>query len=153
MPEKTRPLRTRFSVGCIRTVNGRFGPGWSFCALQMQTHEPYTAYAHWMLIQRMLSGAGVNHLQANMDQSSMSRATFLCAFADEVRRGAAHGFYVRYTKFQTIDEREHILAAAKRRRKAFRTANLFSRWKARVFWGGGCFSSFSDNRRRGGVYG
>ena len=33
------------------------------------------------------------------------------------------------------------------------TANLFSRWKARVFWGGGCFSSFSDSRRRGGAYG
>ena len=33
------------------------------------------------------------------------------------------------------------------------TANLFSRWKARVFWGGGCFSSFSDNRKRDGAYG
>ena len=86
----------------------------------MQTHEPYTAYAHWMLMQRMLSGAGVKHLQANMDQSSMTRAAFLCAFADEVRRGAAHGFYVRYTKYQTIDERERILHESNRRRKKFR---------------------------------
>ena len=28
-----------------------------------------------------------------------------------------------------------------------------SRWKARVFWGGGYFPSFSDSRRRGGAYG
>ena len=86
----------------------------------MQTHEPYTAYAHWMLMRRMLTGAGVKRLQANMDKSSMSRAGFLCAFAEEVRRGDANGFYVRYTKFQTIDERERILHDANRRRKMFR---------------------------------
>ena len=86
----------------------------------MQTHEPYTAYAHWMLLHRTLAGAGVKRLQANMDQSSMSRAGFLCAFVDEVRRGDAHAFYVRYTKFQTIDERESILWEAKRERARFR---------------------------------
>ncbi len=37
----------------------------------------------------------------------MSRAAFLCAFADEVKRGEAHGFFVRYTKFLTVDERRH----------------------------------------------
>ena len=86
----------------------------------MQTHEPYTAYAHWMLMHRMLTGAGVKRLQANMDKSSMSRAAFLCAFVDEVSRGDANGFYVRYTKFQTIDERERILHESNRRRKKFR---------------------------------
>ena len=86
----------------------------------MQTHEPYTAYAHWMLMHRMLTGAGVRHVQANMDQSSMSRAAFLCAFLDEVRRGDADAFFVRYTKFQTIDERESILRGAKRERERFR---------------------------------
>ena len=86
----------------------------------MQTHEPYTAYAHWMLMHRMLTGAGVRHVQANMDQSSMSRAAFLCAFLDEVRRGDADAFFVRYTKFQTIDERESILQDAKRERERFR---------------------------------
>ena len=86
----------------------------------MQTHEPYTAYAHWMLMHRMLTGAGVRHVQANMDQSSMSRAAFLCAFLDEVRRGEADAFFVRYTKFQTIDERESILWEAKRERERFR---------------------------------
>ncbi len=88
----------------------------------MQTHEPYTAYAHWMLMHRMLTGAGVRHVQANMDQSSMSRAAFLCAFLDEVRRGDADAFFVRYTKFQTIDERESILWEAKRERARFREA-------------------------------
>ena len=86
----------------------------------MQTHEPYTAYAHWMLMHRMLTGAGVRHVQANMDQSSMSRAAFLCAFVDEVRRGEADAFYVRYTKFQTIDEREEIVREARRARDEFR---------------------------------
>ena len=65
----------------------------------MQTHEPYTAYAHWMLMmRRTFTGAGVKRLQAKMDQTSMSRGAFLCAFADEVRRGDAHAFYVQYTK-------------------------------------------------------
>ena len=86
----------------------------------MQTHEPYTAYAHWMLMRRLLSGAGVKRLQANMDKNSMSRAAFLCAFVDEVQCGDADGFYVRYTKFQTIDERERILREARRERALFR---------------------------------
>ena len=33
------------------------------------------------------------------------------------------------------------------------TANLFSRWKARVLWDRGCFPSFSDSRGRGGACG
>ena len=41
-----------------------------------------------------------------MDQSSMSRAAFLCAYVEEVRQGVADAFFVRYTKFQTVDERE-----------------------------------------------
>ena len=86
----------------------------------MQTHEPYTAYAHWMLMHRLLTGAGVKRLQANMDKNSMSRAAFLCAFVEKTRRGDANGFYVRYTKFQTVDERKRILATAKRRRARFR---------------------------------
>ena len=49
----------------------------------MQVHEPYTAYAHWMLLHRILTGAGVERLQANMDQNSMTRAAFLCAYVDE----------------------------------------------------------------------
>ena len=48
------------------------------------------AYAHWMLIHRMLTGAGVERVQANMDIDSMSRAAFICTFADggSVRRVA-----------------------------------------------------------------
>ena len=38
----------------------------------------------------------------------------------KVQRGDADGFYVRYTKFQTIDERERILREARRERALFR---------------------------------
>ena len=86
----------------------------------MQVHEPYMAYAHWMLLHRMLTGAGVERVQVNMDIDSMSRAGFICAFADEIARGDAHGFYVRYTKFQTVDERKRILREANRARAQYR---------------------------------
>ena len=79
----------------------------------MQVHTPYTAYAHWMLMRRMASGAGVRRLQANMDIDSMSRAAFLSAFAEEVARGDAHAFFVRYTKFQPIGERKRIALSVK----------------------------------------
>ena len=88
----------------------------------MQMHLPYTVYAHWVLLHRILCGAGVKHLQANMDLSSTSRAAFLCAFADEVKRGDAHGFFVRYTKYQTIDERKNILRKAQKARPEFRNS-------------------------------
>ncbi|MCY4430294.1 MAG: hypothetical protein OXC11_07875 [Rhodospirillales bacterium] len=83
-------------------------------------HEPYMAYAHWMLVHRMLTGAGVERVQANMDIDSMSRAAFICTFADEIARGDAHGFYVRYTKFQPVDERKRILREANLVRARYR---------------------------------
>ena len=86
----------------------------------MQVHLPYTVYAHWFLLHRILSGAGVKRLQANMDISSTSRAAFLCAFAEEVMRGDANGFFVRYTKYQTVDQRKSILRAARNARDEFR---------------------------------
>ena len=86
----------------------------------MQIHLPYTVYAHWFLLHRLLHGAGVKHVQANMDIDSMSRAAFLCAFSEEVKRGDAHGFFVRYTKFQTVDERRGILEVSRKNRARFR---------------------------------
>ena len=86
----------------------------------IQVHEPYMAYAHWLLLHRIVTGAGVERLQANMDISSMTRAAFMCAFIDEVRRGDANGFYVRYTKFQTVDERKRIVHEANRAKARFR---------------------------------
>ena len=86
----------------------------------MQVHLPYTVYAHWFLLHRILSGAGVQRLQANMDISSTSRAAFLCSFAEEVQRGDANGFFVRYTKYQTVDKRKSILRAAQTVRAEFR---------------------------------
>ena len=68
----------------------------------------------------MLTGAGVERLQVNMDIDSMARAAFLCAFVEEVKRGRADGFFVRYTKFQTVDERRRILAEANAERARVR---------------------------------
>lgn len=86
----------------------------------MQVHLPYTVYAHWFLLHRLLQGAGVKQVQANMDIDSMSRAAFLCAFSEEVTRGDAHAFFVRYTKFQTVDERRGILELSRKERARFR---------------------------------
>ena len=85
----------------------------------LQVHMPYTAYAHWLLMHRILTGAGVKKVQANVDIDSMSRAAFLCAFADETKRGDAHLFYVRFTKYLTVDQRRRILEKSKRARRAF----------------------------------
>ena len=86
----------------------------------MQVHLPYTAYAHWFLLHRLLTGAGVKTLQANMDIDSMSRAAFLCAYEDEVKRGDAHGFFVRLSKSLTVDERHQIKIDSRKQRDAFR---------------------------------
>ena len=91
-----------------------------FFSRGLQVHLPYTAYAHWLIVHRILAGAGVKRVQANMDIDSMGRAAFLSAFVDEVRRGDAHAFYVRATKYQTIDERREILAESRRAFEAFR---------------------------------
>ena len=37
-------------------------------------------------------------IQANVDIDSMSRAAFLCAFVDEIKRGDAHLFFVKCRK-------------------------------------------------------
>ena len=44
----------------------------------------------------------------------------LCAYVEEVRQGVAVAFFVRYTKFQTVDELERILKQAKMAREVFR---------------------------------
>ena len=64
----------------------------------LQVHMPYLAYAHWLLLRRILTGAGVRKVQACMDVDSMSRAAFLCAFVDEIKRGDAHLFFVHFKK-------------------------------------------------------
>ena len=91
-----------------------------FLSNGMQVHLPYTVYAHWFLLRRLLQGAGVRQVQASMDIDSMSRAAFLCAFAEEVRRGEAHGFFVRYSKYFTVDQRRRIMEESRRHRAAFR---------------------------------
>ena len=88
----------------------------------MQVHMPYTAYAHWFLLHRTLTGAGVERIQLNTDIDSMSRAAFLTAFADEVKQGDAHAFFVKYTKWETIDERRRIRDDSRRRLGEFRLA-------------------------------
>ena len=90
-----------------------------FLKYGLQVHMPYMAYAHWLLLQRILAGAGVEQVQVNTDIDSMSRGAFLSVFADEIKRGDAHAFFVNYTKWQTIDERERILAESRRKQAAF----------------------------------
>ena len=85
----------------------------------LQVHMPYTTYAHWFLLRRILKGAGVEKIQVNLDIDSMSRAGFLCAFADEVKKGDAHLFFVRYRKDMTVDERRRVLRQSKRALRAF----------------------------------
>ncbi len=85
----------------------------------MQVHMPYTVYAHWFLLHRLLSGAGVQKVHSSMDIDSMGRAAFLCAFSEEIKRSDATGFFVRYTKYQTIDERRRIMEESRALRYAF----------------------------------
>ena len=102
----------------LQALNTDYSTPFLSCGLQV--HMPYTAYAHWLLLHRLLKGAGVRQVQANMDIDSMGRAAFLSAFVDEVKRGDAHAFFVKSTKYQTIDERRDILAQSRRERNAFR---------------------------------
>ena len=85
-------------------------------------HMPYTTYAHWYLLRHLLDGAGVERVQAHFDIDSMSRAAFLCSFRDAVQAGRAHGFYVKYSKHFTIDQRRRIVADSRKRRAAERAA-------------------------------
>ena len=85
----------------------------------LQVHLAYTTYAHWFLLHRILTGGGVEKFQVNIDVDSMSRAAFLCAFMDEVKRGDADLFYVLFTKNLPVDERRRIKNEAKRAARAF----------------------------------
>ena len=85
----------------------------------LQVHMPYTTYGHWLLMHRILTGAGVRKVQANVDIDSTSRAAFICAFVDEIKGGDAHLFYVRFNKYLTVDQRKRLLAASRRKRRAF----------------------------------
>ena len=79
----------------------------------LQVHIPYTSYAHFFIMQKMLKGAGVENIQYSMDCESMFRASFLCAFKDEVKQGKAHAFYVRHQKYLTVNEREYKIKYAR----------------------------------------
>ena len=85
-----------------------------FLANGLQLHVPYVAYAHWFLLHRILTGAGVEKVQANIDIDSMSRAAFLCSFADEIKRGDAHLFFVKYRKYLTVDQRKQRVGQSRR---------------------------------------
>ena len=90
------------------------------CAMECK----YTSLIRYMLIGSCCTvfsvAPALNAYRANMDIDSMSRAAFLCAFAEEVKQGDAHGFFVRYTKFQTVDERRGILEVSRKNRARFR---------------------------------
>ena len=79
-------------------------------------HMPYTNYAHWFLLRRLLTGAGVEQTQFNFDIDSTSRAAFLCSFIEEIKAGRSHAFYVRYDKNLTKDERLRLVAKSRANR-------------------------------------
>ncbi len=85
-------------------------------------HMPYTTYAHWYLVRHLLDGAGVERVQAHFDIDSMSRAAFLCSFLDAIKAKRAHGFYVKYSKHHTIDQRRRIVRESRALRAAERAA-------------------------------
>ena len=85
-------------------------------------HMPYTTYAHWYLLRQLLDGAGVRHVQVHFDIDSTSRAAFLCSFLDGIKAGRAHGFYVKYSKHFTVDQRRRIVSESRSRRAAERAA-------------------------------
>lgn len=80
-------------------------------------HMPYTVYAHWFLLRRLLVGAGVERFQFNFDIDSTSRAAFLCSFIEEIKQRRAHAFYVKYNKYFTVDERRRAVAKARAKRR------------------------------------
>ena len=85
----------------------------------MQVHVPYTVYAHFFLVREVLLGAGVKKVEYSMDCESLLRGAFLSTWCDEVQQGAAHGFYVRHAKYQTVTEREAAKKEARIRLKVF----------------------------------
>ena len=85
-------------------------------------HMPYTTYAHWYLLRQLLDGAGVERVQAHFDINSMSRAAFLCSFLDTIKAKRAHGFYVKYSKHYTVDQRRRVVAESRVLRAAERAA-------------------------------
>ncbi len=80
----------------------------------VQVHLPYTAHAHWLLLRRMLEGAGVRRLQVGLGVNPMLRSAFLAAFAEAVRDGGAHAFLVRHAPCETDAERGERNAQAAR---------------------------------------
>ena len=88
----------------------------------MQVHVPYTVYAHFFMMRELLVGAGVKQVAYSMDCESLLRGAFLSAWCNEVKQGAAHGFYVRHAKYRTVTERENAETEAKMRLKAYRDA-------------------------------
>ena len=85
-------------------------------------HMPYTTYAHWYLLRQLLDGAGVRRVQAHFDIDSLSRAAFLCSFCDAIKAKRAHGFYVKYSKHYTVDQRRRIVGESRALRAAERAA-------------------------------
>lgn len=87
-----------------------------------QIHIPYTCYAHFMLMQQMLSGASVATLFYYMDCDSMLRAGFMSAFQKEIAKQKAHGFYVRYTKYLSVPKKNSLYEDTKKALKRFKSS-------------------------------
>ena len=103
-----RTSRTSNCRSSTPTTPRRFSA--AACRSTCRTH----AYAHWLLLYRLLKGAGSGRCRPTWTSTRWGAPRSCPAFVDEVKRGDAHAFFVKSTKYQTIDERRDILAQSRR---------------------------------------
>ena len=66
-----------------------------FLAQGLQVHMPYTAYAHWLLLYRILQGAGVRQVRAGQHGHRLDGA---CGLSDRVRRRGQGWHWARFLR-------------------------------------------------------
>lgn len=82
-------------------------------ALGMLVHAEYTIYGHFYFLREMLRH--VDEMHISLDQESGIRAACLAAFGDKIRERKCEAFYVRINKELTVNQREQLFAALRRK--------------------------------------
>ncbi len=70
----------------------------------MQVHSSYTLYGHFLHLKHLLGNAP--EVGFYLDQDSGMRAACLSIWADRIKEGRAHAFYLRYNKNLTVDQKK-----------------------------------------------
>jgi transposase-like protein len=79
----------------------------------MLIHSEYTMYGHFYLLRDLLPN--VDKVRFYLDQEAGIRSAFLNAFGDRVRGHTADAFFVKTSKNLTVDEKDKLIAASRRR--------------------------------------